>query len=246
VRRNSAVACSACRLDRPVVVFDAAGTLFRQRDLAGQMLALATRAGYPIPSSQLASVLERLDTLPVWPEDSHDHAERLQRWRLFFQRAFALAGVSDVAARDGCAMAAAEYVADAANYEVLPDVTATLTALSKHGHRMAVASNFDYLLDGILAHLRLARYFEAVIKSVDLGVYKPEQEFYAALLRIVGVPASLVLFVGDSPRSDVLGPRAAGMESLLVDRTGRYGGLGLPSVTALTDLVIGAAGSDPC
>ena len=246
MRRSSPVACGACRLDRPVVVFDAAGTLFSQRGLAGRMRALAARAGYPIPSAQLASVMERLDTLPVWPEDSHDHAERLQRWAVFFQRAYALAGVSDAAARDGCAMAAAEYVADAANYELLPDVTATLTALSAHGHRMAVASNFDYLLDGILAHLGLTRYFEAVIKSVDLGVYKPEREFYEAMLRIVGVPASLVLFVGDSPRSDVLGPRAAGMESLLVDRTDRHGALGLPTVRALTDLVVSPAGSDPC
>jgi HAD superfamily hydrolase (TIGR01509 family) len=227
------------------VVFDAAGTLFTHRDLAGHLSAIATRAGYPVPRAQLASVLEQLETMPVWPEDSRDHAERLQRWQRFFRRAFTLAGVSDATANDGCAATAAEYVADAASYEVLPDVTATLTALSGHGHHMAVGSNFDYLLSGILDRLGLAGYFEAVIKSVDLGVYKPDQEFYAALLRIVGAPASQVLFVGDSPRSDVLGPQAAGMAALLVDRMGRHSGLGLPSVAALTDL-ISPAGSDPC
>ena len=102
---------------------------------------------------------------------------------------------------------------------------------------MAVASNFDYLLVGILARLGLSTYFEAIVKSADLGVYKPSPEFYAAMLRIIGVSSGEVLFIGDSPRSDVLGPRAAGIAALLVDRIGRYGDLGLPSVAALTELI---------
>lgn len=238
--------CRACQLGKPVVVFDAAGTLFSQRDLAGQLSAISMQAGYQLPPDQLADVLAQLDGLPVWPEDSRDHAERLRRWGKFFQRAFKLAGIGDAAVNAACAGMAAEYVSDAANYQELPDVTVTLTALAAHGHRMAVASNFDYLLGDILSRLELGRYFHAIVKSVDLGVYKPSREFYIAMLRIIGAAASEVLFVGDSPRSDVFGPRDAGIASLLVDRTGRYGKLGLPSVAALTELISGSAGNNRC
>lgn len=209
------------------------------------MSAIATKAGYKLSMVDAASALEQLDTLPVWPEDSHSHAERLQRWRVFFRHAFMLAGISDVAGNDDCAAAAADYISDAVNYEMLPDVAATLTSLSAHGHRMAVASNFDYLLDDIISHLELGSYFQAIVKSVDLGVYKPDREFYTAMLRNIRASADQVLFVGDSPRSDVLGPRAVGIASVLVDRTDRYGRLGMPSLTALTDLV-SPAGSDLC
>jgi HAD superfamily hydrolase (TIGR01509 family) len=249
---TASAACGACRLGRAFVVFDAAGTLFSQRDLAGHMVTVATEAGYSFTRAHMASVLARMETLPVWPKDSRSHAERLRRWQEFFQHGFMLAGLSDAAARDTCAAAGAEYVSDAASYELLPDVTATLSALAGHGHRLAIASNFDGLLSDILSRLGLDCYFESVVKSVDLGVYKPDPEFYAALLRSIGVPASQVLFVGDAPRSDVLGPQAAGMAALLVDRAGRYGELGLPSVAALTDLIgpaprlAGPAGSIPC
>jgi putative hydrolase of the HAD superfamily len=237
--------CRACQLGKPVVVFDAAGTLFSHQDLAGQLAAISMRAGYQLAPDQLADVLVQLDGLPVWPEDSHDHAERVRRWAKFFRRAFTLAGIADTAVNADCAEIAAEYVSDAANYQELPDVTGTLTALAAHGHQMAVASNFDYLLDDILSRLGLGRYFHATVKSIDLGVYKPSREFYVAMLRIIGASASEVLFVGDSPRSDVFGPRNAGITSLLIDRTGRHGQLGVPSVAALTEL-IGAAGSKHC
>jgi HAD superfamily hydrolase (TIGR01549 family) len=237
--------CRACQLGKPVVVFDAAGTLFSQRDLAGQLAVIAVRSGYQLSPEQFAGVLAQLDGLPVWPEDSRDHGERLRRWSKFFCRAFKLAGIGDAAVNAACARLAAEYVSDAASYEEMPDVIVTLAAMAAHGHRMAVASNFDYLLDDILCRLGLDRYFDAIVKSVDLGVYKPDPEFYAAMLRLIGAAPGEVLFVGDAPRSDVLGPRDAGIASLLVDRTCRYAELGLPSLGALTEL-IGSAGGTRC
>lgn len=62
----------------------------------------------------MADALSQLDVLPVWPEDSRDHAERVHRWGKFFRRAFALAGMADAAVIAVCAGMAAEYVSDAA------------------------------------------------------------------------------------------------------------------------------------
>ncbi|MCM0674479.1 HAD family hydrolase [Micromonospora phytophila] len=49
---------------------------------------------------------------------------------------------------------------------------------------------------------------------------KPAPEFYAAVARAAGVPAAQIVYVGDSPEHDVLGPQRVGMAAVWLNRRG--------------------------
>ena len=49
---------------------------------------------------------------------------------------------------------------------------------------------------------------------------KPDQRPFKHLLQKLNVNPEESLFVGDNPRWDIDGPRALGMKTLLIDRTG--------------------------
>ncbi|GAB5387987.1 MAG: HAD family hydrolase [Alphaproteobacteria bacterium] len=55
------------------------------------------------------------------------------------------------------------------------------------------------------------------ILSCDLSCRKPEPEIYAHVSTALGLPPSDILFIGDTPRADVDGPREAGFNALLID-----------------------------
>lgn len=53
--------------------------------------------------------------------------------------------------------------------------------------------------------------------SCKFGGIKPEPAIYARVLDGLQVEAGKVLFVGDTPRADIEGSRAAGMKALHVN-----------------------------
>ncbi len=55
---------------------------------------------------------------------------------------------------------------------------------------------------------------EAQVLSYEVGHIKPEPEIYRLVISKLDVPASRVLFVGDTYRADVEGPRQAGMRAM--------------------------------
>ena len=99
-----------------------------------------------------------------------------------------------------------------------PDVFGTLEALRGYGLRLGIVSNAAYLprlMNGQLAALGLAPYFDAVTFSSEVGVRKPHREIYADALKKLGADPSRTLFVGDRVREDVQGPQALGMRAVL-------------------------------
>ncbi len=96
---------------------------------------------------------------------------------------------------------------------------AAVKTLAPH-YRLGLLSNFDdaqcgreVLLDTGVAHL-----FEAVIISAEVGLRKPNPKIYERMLEMLRLEPRDVLFVGDTPREDVLGPRQAGMRTAWVSK----------------------------
>lgn len=91
--------------------------------------------------------------------------------------------------------------------------------------RLGLLSNFDDSQSGreVLADTGVADLFEAVIISAEVGIRKPNQLIYRRMLEMLGLEPHQVLFVGDTPREDVWGPREAGMRTAWVSK-------GAPSV----------------
>jgi putative hydrolase of the HAD superfamily len=99
-----------------------------------------------------------------------------------------------------------------------PDAHAVLGALRTR-KTLALVSNFDhpphvYLL---LSELRLARFFDSVVVSGEVGVEKPDPRIFATALAQTGLEPREVIYVGDTAE-DVQGALAAGLCPILIRR----------------------------
>jgi putative hydrolase of the HAD superfamily len=56
----------------------------------------------------------------------------------------------------------------------------------------------------------------------DVGWRKPARTIFESAIKALGTQPGDCLFVGDDPRWDFRGARSAGMEAVLIDRTGEH------------------------
>jgi len=84
--------------------------------------------------------------------------------------------------------------------------------------RLIVASNTD--TEPLLQNLEFnhAAPFDGVYTSEDMRVYKPSPEFYLRILADIGCRPQEAVFVGDSPREDIVAPSALGLTTVFIDR----------------------------
>jgi 2-haloalkanoic acid dehalogenase type II len=120
---------------------------------------------------------------------------------------------------DGDAWKAAEHMrarlADAPAFE---EVYAVLEALRPH-YSVAMLSNADSdFLTACLERNKLA--FDLVLSSEEAGAIKPNPVIFEHLAAKLEMAPDRVLYVGDNPIPDVLGPARAGMKSAWVNRFG--------------------------
>jgi len=87
-------------------------------------------------------------------------------------------------------------------------------------YRMGVLSNFDDHLTGveIVTDTGVAHLFETVMISAKYGLRKPHPELFKQLLDGLALEPHEVLFVGDTPREDVLGAKRAGIPVAWIDK----------------------------
>jgi putative hydrolase of the HAD superfamily len=80
-------------------------------------------------------------------------------------------------------------------------------------YRLGLLSNFDDAETGreILADTGISHLFEAIIISADLALRKPNPLIFRRMLEMLDLEAHEILFVGDTPREDVVGARNAGI-----------------------------------
>jgi 2-haloalkanoic acid dehalogenase type II len=100
-----------------------------------------------------------------------------------------------------------------AELQLRDDCIATLAALRRRGHYLAIVSNIDddYLLP-LLDRTGLDALFDHYTSSEAAGACKPDSAFFEHALRLAGLNADDVLFVGDSLLHDVAGARRVGMD----------------------------------
>lgn len=100
---------------------------------------------------------------------------------------------------------------------VYDDVAEHLRRWRTRGLRLAVVSNFDQRLPGLLDGLGLAGLFDAVVVSSVVGAAKPDPRPFERALEQLQLPAEAVWHIGDSPE-DEAGAQAAGLRCLLIRR----------------------------
>ncbi len=128
------------------------------------------------------------------------------------------------------------HYADPAAWRLYPEIVTCLAQLRERGLAVAVASNFDSRLPGILKGLGIADLAGPVIYSTSAGVAKPEPGIFHQALAALGVDPARALHVGDGLEPDYHGARASRTFGPVVG-TPRHGeGAAIPEDHQLTDL----------
>lgn len=106
-----------------------------------------------------------------------------------------------------------------AHIKPFPHVRETLAAFKNAGIRLGVLSDFPPRRK--LELLGLADFFDAAFSTEELGALKPHPEPFRILADALGLASSMetILFVGNNPRYDMAGARAAGMKTALIRRS---------------------------
>ncbi|MDX1919785.1 MAG: HAD-IA family hydrolase [Candidatus Caenarcaniphilales bacterium] len=111
-----------------------------------------------------------------------------------------------------------EALAEDHAWVTFSDVLPCLEALKQKNKRMIVFSNFDERLIKILEDLGIAKYFEQIICSTQIGYAKPDPKAFLRVAELVQLKPEEILHIGDSYENDYLGSQRAGMQSILLDR----------------------------
>lgn len=104
------------------------------------------------------------------------------------------------------------------HFSAFADAQPALRELHGLGLRLVVVSNWDVSLGDVLRRLGLTEWLDGVVTSAVVGVGKPDPAIFERALAAAGADAGEAVHVGDSPREDVAGARAAGIEPVLVSR----------------------------
>ena len=110
------------------------------------------------------------------------------------------------------------------SWRAFPEALPLLRSLRASGHRIGLLTNGTEAQQ--LAKLRrtgLLIEFNVVCTSERIGFSKPDVRAFSVLASELGVEPGACLFVGDDPKKDTDGARAAGMQTLLIDDHRRCG-----------------------
>jgi putative hydrolase of the HAD superfamily len=117
----------------------------------------------------------------------------------------------------------ADQLVDAIRFDPYPDAVPALRDLRERGERLVAVSNWDCSLPAVLERCGLGELLDGVVSSAAAGARKPDPAIFEQALELAGIGPDQALHVGDTPEEDVAGARAAGIRSLLIDRSGNGG-----------------------
>lgn len=213
-------------MELKAVAFDLGGTLVRyyERNQFSGILAEALGNVYALVSDQASVSLQ----------EAQDNAMDENRERTdcrvcpVHERLVRIFGISQLLSRDVRQELAIAFLkpifACARKYD---DVDQVLLDLRQQGHRLAIVSNTPWGTPSEqwreeLERHRLRQSVDVSLFCVDVGWRKPAHPIFEAVLSALDVGAGETVFVGDSPRWDCEGSKAAGMVPVLIDRNSQY------------------------
>ena len=123
----------------------------------------------------------------------------------------------------------------------LPGAVACLRKLRAAGFVIAVCSNWGWDLRADLECTGVAGEIDVLVSSAQAGFRKPHPRIYESTLALTRFGAEDAVFVGDTLRTDVLGPQSAGIRSVLLAPVAldTFRGSQATSLAAVADLLIG-------
>jgi putative hydrolase of the HAD superfamily len=216
------------------VLFDAAGTLIELREPVGETYArIAANFGVRVEASRLSEAFARAHRqAPPMVFAGSEPARLAQQERAWWRRVvrdtfrradpdaqFGEPGESgEPGGFDACFECLYETFARPDTWRPRAGALQILARLRARGLALAVLSNFDQRLHGILGGLGFNGFFDFVILPSDAAAAKPDPRIFAFALARLGVAPGAAVYVGDDHENDVEAARNAGLFAVDVSR----------------------------
>lgn len=122
-------------------------------------------------------------------------------------------------------------------WAIFPETKNVLETLKEKNYRLGIISNFDSRVYDVMNNLKIRDYFDAFVISSEAGHAKPNPNIYHLALREIGADPKECIHIGDNIQNDFHGPRALGIQALLLDRENGHESIGdQHKITNLSDL----------
>ena len=201
------------------VLFDAAETLFTTRGSVGEIYGRVARK---YGSKASPEVIQEAFLRHFKGDGPLSIDDQKRWWKDIVHRVFNDVGM--VQNFDQFFDEVYEKFRDAQGWVLFPETLEVLQELKSRRLKLGVISNFDSRIYSVMDSLGIRSFFDAVTLSSETGYCKPDREIFDAAVAAIGLPASEILFVGDSPEDDIEAGLRAGLRAVLIDRTSRHSG----------------------
>ena len=199
---------------RGLVIFDAFNTLVTARRDSRQTfadgLAQAGLRASPELLAEFQAAAEGLDH-SAWSGSRQAYVG----WTTAVLRELSVVGLRVNSNLARCIVPALEQLHQAPMV-ALRGARSCLKQLKAAGFTIAVCSNWGWDLAADIAGTGVLEYVDYPVSSAQAGWRKPDPRIYRSVLSLAGCGAKDAVFVGDSLRTDVLGPQRCGIRSLLL------------------------------
>ena len=203
------------------LLLDAMGTLITLRDSVGSSYAALARShGVVVDAAAIDAVFPAIYRQAPPLAFAGRSGEDLLRaeigwWGERISETFAALALPPP--DDALQRALFDHFAEAERWLVYGEVEAQLRCWRQAGLRLAVVSNFDSRLHGLLQSLGLRPLLDAVVISSEVGAAKPDPRPLELALAALELTPDQAWHIGDSP-DDVAAARSAGMHYLRIER----------------------------
>ncbi len=224
--------------DVRAVLFDAGGTLIH---VDGERICRAAGVAFDGTAFRRAEAeaFAAVRALVLERPESRD-AERIP---LYFDTLLSGLGLDDPASRRRAAGEVAREHHRANLWSKRAEGSGeTLDALRRRGYRIAVVSNADGRVRGLLEAAGLSPHLEFVVDSAEVGIEKPDPRIFHAATDRLGLAPAACAYVGDIYEIDVVGAERAGLAPILIgDGPAPPGTRRVPDLSTLLSIFSGFA-----
>jgi putative hydrolase of the HAD superfamily len=193
------------------VTFDAGGTLIQPWPSVGHVYAeIAARHGHKFPGALLDQRFAK-----AWRGLKNFNHGR-DEWAALVDQTFS--GLLEPLPSATFFSELYDRFAEPDVWRIFDDAKPALDALAARGIALAIISNWDERLRPLLDKLKLAKYFDTIVISAEIGFPKPSPVIFEHTAKKLGLAPEFILHVGDSCEHDKDGAVASGYQYRVIDR----------------------------